>query len=218
MNYFGHAALSVWRAQAEGQEEPLGFILGSMLPDLLPMTGSPGNLNFSCPQITRGMAFHLEVDALFHQTETFILLNRTALARLRELGVARGPARASAHMGVEMLIDAQLAEDKVVLEGYLNALRFGAAAADFSPHPPETTQRLRGLCAHLLARGARVHSINEERFRTRLSGTLQHRPRLAPTHTELSLIANYLCGFDTVRTEVPRLLDQLAPLLRPVRD
>jgi hypothetical protein len=52
-----------------------------------------------------GVAHHRATDAAFHGDHRFI--ERCALVRdaLAEAGVARGPARAAAHVGVELLLD-----------------------------------------------------------------------------------------------------------------
>jgi hypothetical protein len=168
---------------------------------------------FDDPDVRDGARFHVVVDALFHQTPTFIHLNRIALRRLRELGVSRGPARACAHIGVEMLIDAQLVKDQQLLCGYIEGL--DAARVDhpiFAPIDEATSRQLERLCAHLSNQGAGVHTTTSERFRARLRHTLQGRPRLAPTPRELEIISNYLCTFDTVADALPALMAQLEPL------
>lgn len=212
MNYFGHAALSVLRFQGGANGDPARFILGSMLPDLLAMIGQ-GVTRFEDPDVSAGARFHVEVDALFHQTPTFVQLNRTALKQLRESGVSRGPARACAHIGVEMLIDAELVRDERLLRGYLDALDAARTnEAIFAPVPPSTARRVGELCAHLATEGAAVHLTSRERLRLRLGHTLRHRPRLAPTARELDLISDYLCDFDAVKNELPGLMTQLEPL------
>jgi hypothetical protein len=214
MNYFGHAALAVWRSRTEPRESAERYILGAMLPDLLPMVGAKLRLQHLDEDVARGIQFHLEVDALFHETSAFVTMNRKALTDLRQLGISRGPARACAHMGVEMLIDSHLIEDAELLDGYLKALTVGARATDVHRGQDSgSIPSIMGLCGHLLDRGPWVHAVTEERFERRLGGALTHRPRLAPTAEELTLIAKYLCRFTLVRTEMPFLLDQLRPLL-----
>lgn len=213
MNYFGHAALAVWRSRTEPRESAERYILGAMLPDLLPMVGAKLRGQFLDEDVARGIQFHLEVDALFHETGAFITLNRKALQDLRQLGVSRGPARACAHMGVEMLIDSHLIEDAELLDGYLKALALGSRSPEAHRGQDSTSiPSIMGLCGHLLDRGAWVHAITQDRFERRLGGALAHRPRLEPTAKELTLIAKYLCSFELVREQMPHLLDQLGPL------
>ena len=212
MNYFGHAAIASLKNGSPG------FVLGSMLPDLGPMAGLRVPNRFADSELQAGVDFHIETDALFHQTGTFIELNREALLALRDQGVSRGPARACAHMGVEMLIDATLIEQDALREDYLRALAFGAQRADtFAPLNGVGAATLRGLCAHLLERGQAVHSTSQERFVLRLGRTLAPRRRLAPTTEELDTIANYLCRLDSVAPRVPELMNELRPLVEMQR-
>lgn len=213
MNYFGHAALAVWRSRAEPRESAERYIFGAMLPDLLPMVGAQLRGPLLDDDVARGVQFHLQVDALFHETDAFLTLNRRALQDLRELGVSRGPARACAHIGVEMLIDAQLIKDPELLDGYLRALAVGARSVHVHDgQDAKSVTSLMGLCGHLLDRGAWVHAVAPERLERRLGGALAHRPRLTPTSEELRLIAKYLCTFELAAEQMPHLLDQLAPL------
>lgn len=207
MNYLGHAALAIAR-----QENPR-FVLGAMLPDLYSMMRVRGD-RVNDPDVMQGVNFHIRTDALFHQTETFITLNRNALAELRERKVSRGPARACAHIGVEMLIDAVLIRDQAVFGGYLLALSAGADAdALFAPHPPEVQDRLRGLCRHLVLRREAVHLTEKQRLVERLGHALRGRERLCPSAQELEAIAEYLSTDQAVAHQVPRLLEELRPLL-----
>ena len=207
MNYFGHAALAVAR-----KESPK-FVLGAMLPDLYSMMRIRGG-RVDDPDIVLGIDFHLKTDALFHQTETFVSLNRNTLNALRQRDVSRGPARACAHIGVEMLIDAVLIRNQDALEGYLLALEAGAASdALFEPHPLPLRARLKDLCQHLIILREAVHVTDKQRLTERLGRTLSDRARLRPSEQELEAIAEYLSANREVERQVPRLLQELQPLL-----
>lgn len=207
MNYLGHAALAIARA-----ENPR-FVLGAMLPDLYSMMRVRGD-RVNDPDLMLGVDFHIRTDALFHQTETFISLNRNALAKLRERNVSRGPARACAHIGVEMLIDAVLVRDQAVLGGYLLALCAGVESRTlFEPHPQQVQDRLRGLCQHLVLRREAVHATEKQHLVERLGHALRGRDRLCPSPQELEAIAEYLSTDQEVARQVPRLLEELRPLL-----
>ena len=207
MNYFGHAALAVAR------EENPRFVLGAMLPDLYSMMRIRGG-SVNDPDLLLGIDFHLRTDALFHQTETFISLNRNALSALRERNVSRGPARACAHIGVEMLIDAVLIRNQETLAGYLLALKVGAESeAVFDPHPLSLQGQLKDLCQHLIVHREAVHGTDTRRFIERLGHTLSGRVRLCPSDRELEVIAEYLSTNQEVERRVPDLLQELQPLL-----
>ncbi len=228
MNYFGHAALchldrdeSTSRhpeVEANRIDERAPFVLGAMLPDLCAMAG------LRCARsrderVNAGIDFHMETDAVFHETRMFIEHNRRVCASLRELGVGRGPARACAHIGVEMLIDAVLVESERHLGQYTSALRWGASqlsvlgSTEFGRGWSLPTKlRLKGMLAHLADRGASVFEPTFDRLSARFAGALAHRPRLAPNEAELSTIASFLAEDTRVRRDVPALLDEMSKL------
>lgn len=205
MNYFGHAAVATI---AGGND---AIVLGAMLPDWYSMLRLK-EVPPADPQVALGVRFHLKTDAIFHSTPTFVQCNTTAVMALREAGVSRGPARASAHIGVEMLIDAELMKTSEYFEAYLSALAWGAERASFSESDPKTHQQLSSLCRHLLERGRAVHHTAKERFRERLGHALRGRRRLEPSADELEAIAQYLSQESRVARQVPTLLAELGPL------
>ena len=113
MNFFGHAALA---ASHFSEREPLEahqlptLCLGAMLPDFI------GMLRLGRPTVhdlvlARGVAFHHGTDEVFHELPGFQRLSRQAFSWLLERDMPRGPARAVAHMGIEMLLDEVMASD-----------------------------------------------------------------------------------------------------------
>ena len=167
-----------------------------------------------------GCAFHLETDAVFHQTQMFVSHNRRILAAFREQGIARGPARACSHMGVEMWIDAELCKRDAYFSGYQAALRYGArelAGARSrlnSDWPMLARLRLKGLFVHLAQRGRAVFDPSYRRFYERFHGALAHRRRLAPSPDELHRVARFLESDRDVARDVAELLEEMAPLTR----
>lgn len=207
MNYFGHAAIASWCGGNEA------FVLGSMLPDLLPMAGLNGPRAYHDHSVEEGHLFHLATDAVFHATQTFVGLNRSVLHSLRELGVSRGPARACAHIGVEMLLDAELVRNDRFLAAYESALSSAIEAPHLlAPLLPTDLTQARHLCEHLYERGGDVFATSAERFSLRLGRTLASRPRLSPTTAELQIVSDYLSRCTDIAQHVPTLLDELAPL------
>lgn len=201
-------------AIAGGKE---AVVLGAMLPDWYSMLRLKETAPAD-PQVALGVEFHLETDALFHCTPTFVSCNQMAVAALRNAGVSRGPARACAHIGVEMLIDAELMKDEEHFEAYREALAFGAHSPHpFSESPPEAREKLVWLCKHLLSGGRAVHHTTRERFRERLGNALRGRRRLEPSRDELEAIAQYLSQESEVAQQVPSLLKELAPLFEKSR-
>jgi hypothetical protein len=82
------------------------------------LTGSSDNAD-----VTAGIAAHHETDRLFHGHQWFLDLNRDIRAELVGLGVGRGPARAVAHVGVELLLDGHLLAQSAGAE--MNRTAFG---------------------------------------------------------------------------------------------
>src|SRR5688572_23166915 len=114
MNFFGHAALAAGHFSARSPQLPgtdLALLCaGAMLPDFISMLrlGRPAVLD---EQVARGVSFHHLTDHAFHELDSFLRLSREAFAWLSEQRVPRGPARAVAHIGVEMLLDEVLSDD-----------------------------------------------------------------------------------------------------------
>src|SRR5258706_12541419 len=107
MNFFGHAALAASYLAQQGPDaanELPRFCAGAMLPDFI------GMLRLSRPVVhdsvlARGVAFHHRTDELFHELPSFHRLSRSAFAWLSARDMPRGPARAVAHIGIEILLD-----------------------------------------------------------------------------------------------------------------
>ncbi len=206
MNYFGHAVL------ASERTKDCRFVLGAMLPDLASIlhTACPTSRE---PMLGDGLAFHHATDAVFHQTATFIELNHDAVHILRALGLRRGPARAVAHIGTEMLLDANLCRHEGHRETYQEALRYAAGSRlDLAWVSAELSQAFTGLATHLLDRGEAAHSATPERLSFRLARALEGRARLALGEDELPLVAHFGELF------APRVADVAESLLGEVRD
>lgn len=205
MNYFGHAAIA-----SERRHDP-DFVLGAMLPDLA------GMLRTACPDaasepLRAGLAFHLETDAVFHDCPTFSALNLAGLRALRLAGVGRGPARAAAHLGTELLLDSVLVARDAYAQSYLEALRRAQqAACSLIWSSSDVSQSFLGLAAHLLGKGCAIHEGDPERIGFRLARALEGRPRLEPTAAELSAITHWL------HEQRPRVTRAAEPLLAELR-
>ncbi len=121
MDFYGHAVVASWRAL----EPP--FVLGAMLPDFASMIRArPPPADHA--GIAQGIGFHHRTDAVFHDAPAFRELGAAALAWLEARGLRRGSARAVAHVGVEMLLDAAFVDEHAARAAYADAL--GAARHD----------------------------------------------------------------------------------------
>jgi hypothetical protein len=211
VNYFGHAALAILC-----NESP-AFVLGAMLPDLAQMVGvHVSDAESSVDRDVRaGLNFHLKTDAHFHDTATFRSLNLRSLSEFKRMEVSKGPARACAHIGVEMLIDAELAQRTQFQTPYHEALRFGVQNHERLGCASPEARRVCGLLQHLDDKGITLHAATEERFILRLERALGARKRLRPTPHELAAMVRYLCDLTDIPERTIALLDELAPLVAP---
>jgi len=119
MNLSGHIIVA---ATAWGQASA-ALHMASALPDIASiggfrLTGSSDNAD-----VTVGIAAHHKTDRLFHGHRWFLDLNRDIRAELVGLGVGRGPARAVAHVGVELLLDGHLLAQSAGAQ--MNSTAFG---------------------------------------------------------------------------------------------
>ncbi|MEB2325122.1 MAG: hypothetical protein OZ921_21590, partial [Sorangiineae bacterium] len=122
MDFFGHAAVASWHGAGTG------LALGAMLPDFAGMIlARPPPAAHS--GITEGIRLHHRTDAVFHDAPAFRELSTRALEWLEDRGLRRGSARAIAHVGVEMLLDAAVADDAGARAAYLGALDEAREAA-----------------------------------------------------------------------------------------
>jgi hypothetical protein len=173
MNFFSHAAVA--RRFSEESE----FVLGAMLPDFASMLGArlPG---VGHPTLERGVAFHHLTDHAFHELPAFRMLSREAHGELAARGVGRGPARAVAHVGIEIVLDVTLGQSAAARDAYLSGL-----AAGMRPDlvatvawPAKDRERFVDLCETLARRGV-VLDTSSATIVERIRRTLARRPRLA---------------------------------------
>lgn len=180
MNFFAHAVIAAARSK-----DP-EFVLGAMLPDFASMLRTRVALAPSA--LEAGVKFHQRTDELFHTSAEFLDWQARATRTLIENGMRRGPARAVAHVGVELLLDLALverldeigaAEAEHAWQGYRQALERGQLplpAANFSG--TADADRLRDLCAKLAQGDVQHFRGSPERAIDRLERVLRGRPRL----------------------------------------
>jgi acyl carrier protein phosphodiesterase len=186
LNFFGHAAVATWHAT-----EPR-FVLGSMLPDFAAMirARTPTALD---PELARGVALHHATDVVFHDAPTFRELGACAFDELCARGLARGPARGAAHVGVEILLDGVLAADRPARRAYLDALALGRRLDPAQVHWADSaaSKRFSELVTALAARGvSRAHGTPEV-VAFRIERALAGRSRLALRQSDLALLVSW---------------------------
>lgn len=181
MNFFGHAALAASHFAAQSPApQPRDFALsclGAMLPDFQSMLRL-AKPDVRDPAVARGVSFHHRTDHAFHDLGAFHRLSRDAFAWLSERGMPRGPARAVAHVGVEILLDELLAEEAGARDAYRAALAVPLSGA-LRYATLSDLQRLESLRLTLLERAASHRTPTPELVAQRIRRTLAGRPRLA---------------------------------------
>jgi len=183
VNFFGHAAVA-----GASSREP-GTLLGAMLPDFATMIR--GRLD--APEdaaIARGIEVHHATDATFHRLPAATALMRELDDRLLRGGCARGPRRAVAHVGTELLLDGVLVDDSAHRDAYTTALACDASGVRW--RDDGNSERFAMLLARLRAHGVPDDLRRPDAIVQRLHRMLAHRPLLAPNAADLDVIRRAL--------------------------
>ena len=180
MNFFGHAAIASWSHTAPG------VALGAMVPDFATMCRAKVPTSADAA-ITDGIALHHRTDAAFHHLPVVTGLMRELDDRLARGGCARGPRRAVAHVGMELLLDGVLVTDA----GYRASYLAGVA------HDGELTwtdggTRFAVLLGRLRAYGVPDDLQRPEAIAQRLARILAGRPLIEPSASDLHAIRTAL--------------------------
>ncbi|HUQ04603.1 MAG TPA: hypothetical protein VM261_19015 [Kofleriaceae bacterium] len=186
VNYFGHAAVASWQTAGDALA---GVTLGAMLPDFSVMCGARIAAGGSA-DVDAGIALHHATDAVFHTAPAVSALFRDAEKRMEARGVRRGPMRAAAHVGVELVLDGVLLDDARHRDAYTAAMAHDTAALVWKEDGD--AERFAMLLARL-----RHHGVPEDLRRPRAAAErifrmLAGRRLLAPEASERGAIADVL--------------------------
>ncbi len=185
VNFFGHAAIASWRLGRGG------LPLGAMLPDFGSMCGARVT-GTADPDVATGIELHHTTDKVFHALPVVTGLMRELDQRLERGGCARGPRRAVAHVGVELLLDGVLIETEDYRDAYTLGLEY---EAPLTWRDEGDDLRYGGLISRLRAHGVPLDLRRPEAITHRLARMLGHRPLLAPSRRDLAVIAVALVEF-----------------------
>jgi hypothetical protein len=116
VNFLAHAEV----ARRSGGDAD--FVLGAVLPDLLPMAGVRLGRDDVTPAVAAGWAEHHRADAAFHASPTFAAGVGALRTDLRRTGLGTGPRRAAAHVGWELLLDEAVGGDPLTIGAFRAAL------------------------------------------------------------------------------------------------
>lgn len=185
MNFFGHAIAASWK-----RRDP-GFILGAMLPDLANIIGARTPTSTD-PAVLQGLEFHVETDAVFHETSVFQDLQRQAREALAPTQLRRGTRLAVSHVGVEMLLDSYFSSDECGHAAYRDSLEAGSRDVADSISWRSTWEALRfRYLRHQMRTAAPQRRSPQplEGMAARLEGALAARPslRMLPGDYEVAL-------------------------------
>jgi hypothetical protein len=219
MNFFGHALIAQ-RDEATRGPTRAEFVLGAMLPDFAAMLRARPPLAALAP-LSAGISFHHRTDDAFHGSRAFLEFSRHASSFLSERGVSRGTARAVAHVGVELILDAAFARENGANEAYLSAV---ACALNERVHgliqwqSGDTSERFRHLCHNLHQRGRFQENPESDVVAQRLQRILADRPRLAMDERGLSVVRDWI---ESARSQIivgaPELLSEVEQRLHRTR-
>lgn len=201
MNFFGHAAVATWSAADSGK------VLGAMLPDFASMCGSR-LAGADDAAVADGIALHHATDAAFHRLPVVTGLMRELDELLAAGGCSRGPRRAVAHVGVELLLDGVLVDEPSYRAAYVAGIAHDPALRWRDPEGPP---RFAALVDRLRARGVPDDLRLPEAITMRVQRMLGHRPLLAPSPDELHTIRDALTAFQ------PRITVAAESVLRALR-
>ena len=211
MNFLGHALIAQ-RDEATRGRVRAEFVLGAMVPDFASMlrTRPP---SASLDAIEAGLALHHRTDDAFHSCRSFLEFSREASRFLQDRGVPRGTARAVAHVGVELLLDAAFVGEMGVNEAYLSAVDCALTErvqGHIHWHASDARARFEHLCHNLRTRGPLQRHPPPELVAARLRSILADRPRLAMDDSGQSVVREW------VSSARPRITIGASQLLREV--
>ncbi len=195
MNFVAHALLAV-RARDDAR-----FAFGAMLPDLAAMASLRLPAVVPLADVARGVAHHQLVDGWFHEHPTFLTLTARARSLAAEAGLGRGGARAAAHVGVELLLDARAYELPAARRAYAAALA-AAAALDGARElglTADDVARLSWMLPRLVAEDLPARYRDSRFVAERLVGMTRGRPRI---EIEPALTASLANALDALRADV----------------
>lgn len=212
MNFFSHSAVAAEHFGSISPPRPAAELrvlcAGAMLPDFVGMLRL-GRPTIHDPVLARGVAFHHGTDAAFHELNSFQRLTRQSFSWLSQRHLPRGPARAVAHIGIEILLDEVLATEPAARDAYRAALGVPLPSLlEFAN--PNDAERLAELQAALLTRAATQLAPVPELVAARIARSLAGRPRLALDAAGEVLLGGWVAATrPLVAAEAPEVLATL---------
>jgi hypothetical protein len=214
LNFFAHVCVVCQFSR----DDAVAF--GAMLPDFASLLG------FKTPPTThRGIALGCELhhltDAEFHNLRAFRDACHSETTELRQLGFARGPASALAHVGLEFLLDNALF-DVAPTHALVHSSLLAATPDGLGRHLewglPEHAERFENLRQRLVSMGPPNGRVEPGVLAERLTRTLRHRPRLAVSPSQQEMLVTWVRSTQGRRKDLfPKLFEQVLQALRTKR-
>lgn len=165
-----------------------------MLPDFATMSGARlASTPSPDSAVASGIDLHHATDGVFHRLPPVLALMRELDERLAHGGCARGPRRAVAHIGVELLLDGVLVEELVYREAYTGGLAHSPEGIAW--REPDDPPRFARLLDRLRSYGVPVDLQRPDAIAHRLHRMLSHRPLLAPNAADMTAIRAALVDY-----------------------
>jgi hypothetical protein len=190
-----------------------------MLPDLANMLDRV-RVSSSEPLFAQGIAFHHASDAVFHDSAPFVRFEAEARRTLHRAGVPRGACLAIAHVGVELVLDAELARQEQYVAHYLAALNCvsmvdldciaWSGRAAVKVHATGAAGELAELCRVLVERSRHLAATDPPKVAERLQRILARRPRLRLSDEHMPAVHDWLAAtWPVLRAELPHWWHEL---------
>lgn len=194
MNFYGHAVVSGWMSASAPRA------LGAMLPDFASMCRGRVH-SVEHDEVAAGVSLHHVTDRAFHALAVFRTMTRRTDLYLRDLGVNRGGARATAHVAIELLLDGVLVERGAAAELYLSAIDAAPEVAEsIEWRADDHRARWHDLIERLAERGVPRGYADADTVCDRVTLVLSRRPLLALDDADEVI----------VREQMPRLQREVA--------
>jgi hypothetical protein len=170
--------------------------LGSALPDIATIGGFKMLPRSATGQMGRGVAFHHATDNLFHSHGWFTSRQKMVFDDLIAADVGRGAARASSHVGVELLLDGELFHNRPERSGSVqHAFALAMAAPGIGDVvTAESRRRWQGHLSRLPQWRTPTSFRDPDAVAARLESILSSRSRLAMKPVDVERVATALAS------------------------
>jgi hypothetical protein len=157
-----------------------------MIPDFSTMSGARV-ASTTDAEVAAGIDLHHVTDAAFHTLPVVTGLMRELDHALARRDCARGPRRAVAHIGVELLLDGVLIDEPAYRDMYTCGLAHDVTTS-IAWRDDGDDEKFAALIARLRAYGLPEDLRRPDAITHRLGRMLAHRPLLAPSPDDLRAI------------------------------